>query len=249
MTLGRLTSVAALAVTLAGAPILIAGAEEAHHPGTAATAQAQPATPTPAPGQMPMQPGQQGQMPMQPGQMPMQPGQQGQGMMGPGMMGQGGMGMMGQGGMMGGGMGMMGSGMMGPGMMGGGMMGSGMMGQGMMGGGMMGGGAMHGTARIEGRLAFVKAELAVTNAQEKVWGDFANAVRNEAKAMDALRKEAADKPAATPVERIDQYERHLTARLDSTRKIKAALTPLYATLSDAQKKTLSELHPMLRGMM
>lgn len=167
-------------------------------------------------------------------------------MMGPGMMG-GGMGMMGQGGM-----GMMGPGMMGQGgmgMMGPGMMGQGMMGQAMMGSGMMGGGAMHGTARIEGRLAFVKAELAVTNAQEKVWGDFANAVRNEAKAMDALRKEAADKPATTPVERIEQYERHLAARLDSTRKIKTALTPLYAVLDDKQKKTLSELHPMLRGMM
>ena len=240
MTFTTPSSVAALALILAGTAGLVpaVGAGEAHHAGTV-VAQAQ--TPTPAPGAMPMQPG---QMPMQPGQMPMQPGQgmMGPGMMAPGMTGQGGMGMMGGG--------MMGQGMMGPGMMGGG---AGAMGQGggMMGGGMgmMGGGMMHGTARIEGRLAFVKAELAITSAQEKVWGDFANVVRTESKAMDALRKEAADKPATTPPERLEQYERHLAVRLDSTRKIRAALTPLYAALNDAQKKTLDELHPMLRGAM
>ena len=52
---------------------------------------------------------------------------------------------------------------------------------GMMGpGGMMGGpvmSMMHGSERIEGRLAFIKAELKITEAQEKLWADLAGTLR------------------------------------------------------------------------
>lgn len=79
---------------------------------------------------------------------------------GPGM----GMGMMGQGGGMG--------------------MGGPMMGSGMMGGGMMRGMAMMmGPERVEGRLAFLRAELNVTDAQQKAWNDFAAAMRSAAKSL------------------------------------------------------------------
>ena len=65
--------------------------------------------------------------------------------------------------------------------MGGGMMGSGMMGM-MRGGGMMGMmescPMMGGTAHSEGRIAFLKAELAVTDQQKGVWEAYAAAAHH-----------------------------------------------------------------------
>ena len=109
---------------------------------------------------------------------------------------------------------------------------------------------MGGSAHIEGRLAFIKAELKITEAQEKAWSDFANAMRQAA-------KKAGDAPMAMPdisgagstsPQMLEQYEKHLTQRLEVVRTMRSALTPFYAALSDEQKKTLAQLHPML-GMM
>jgi predicted lipid-binding transport protein (Tim44 family) len=73
-------------------------------------------------------------------------------------------------------MGMMGPGMMGPGMMG--MMGSGMMG-GTSGPTMCTAMAGH----IEGRLAYVKAELKITEGQESLWNTYAAAARDNTNTM------------------------------------------------------------------
>src|SRR5208337_2677692 len=54
----------------------------------------------------------------------------------------------------------------------------------MMGGGMMGGGTtMAPFSHIEGRIAFLKAELAVTDAQPPQWNAFAGAYPGNAKVM------------------------------------------------------------------
>lgn len=107
--------------------------------------------------------------------------------------------------------------------------------------------------RVEGRIAFLKAELKITAAQEKTWGDYAEAMRANAKQLNALFSEMAKAPAAaTPVERLDRQERALAARLEIVRRIKPALAALYAALSGDQKKTFDELAVppigMRRGM-
>lgn len=127
--------------------------------------------------------------------------------------------------------GMTGGGMMGQGMMGGGMTGGGMMGHGMMGG-------MHGK-HIEGRLAFLKAEIRITPAQEAQWTKFADVVRATARNA-AAGHSAGAKPATAP-ERMGNYEKHLVARLETVRAVKAAFDPLYNSLSDEQKKIADEL--------
>jgi hypothetical protein len=132
--------------------------------------------------------------------------------------------------------GTMGGGMMGGGMMGGGMMGGGMMGGGMMGHGMMGG--MHGK-HIEGRLAFLKAEIKITPAQETQWTKFADVVRTTAK--NAQASGAMGGKPATASERMASYEKHLVTRLETVRAVKAAFDPLYNSLSDEQKKIADEL--------
>ena len=91
---------------------------------------------------------------------------------------------------------MMGPGM-GPGMMGQEMMGPGMMGQGMGCGGMMGmmsgGCPMMGrngpaSSFAEGRIAFIKAELAITDAQNSVFDAYAAALRKNLESMQTMHK-------------------------------------------------------------
>ena len=139
------------------------------------------------------------------------------------------------------------------------MMGHGMMsgGQSMMGGhGMMGGGSasMCGrmTAHIEGRLAFLKAELNITPEQEALWKDYANAVRDNAKTMSgrctALMGDSDASEKSLP-DRLDAQEQFVAARLDALRATNKALKPLYQALSDAQKKLADQLIRSSTGMM
>jgi hypothetical protein len=108
---------------------------------------------------------------------------------------------------------------------------------------------MRGGAHIEGRLAFIRTELKITDAQEKAWSDFANALRQAAKkGGDAPMMMHGTSGGGGPPQMLEQYEKHLTERLDAVRTVRSALTPFYAVLSAEQKKTLAELHPML-GMM
>jgi hypothetical protein len=135
-------------------------------------------------------------------------------------------------------------GMMGPGM-GGGMMGRGM--GSMMGGGcpMMGGGGGMPMYR-EGRIAFLKAELAITDAQGKVWDAYADALKKNMQSMQDMRKTMmAARAGNTPVERLDAHVTAMESRLQALKDIKPALTALYDALSDDQKKKADQL---LTGM-
>ena len=142
--------------------------------------------------------------------------------------------------------------------MGGAMMGTGgmpmtgwhrmMMGAGGIGGmGMMSAMAGH----VEGRLAFLKTELKITDAQLPLWNKFADALRNNAKTMGEVMRggTASGGQSATLPERLATREKFLTARLDALRNLKAAVDPLYAALSDEQKKTADEIMLTPMGMM
>jgi hypothetical protein len=185
--------------------------------------------------------GQQGQQPA-----PTQDQQAGQQAPGGGMMG----GMMGQSGMMGGGMGgMMGGCPMMGGMMGqGGMMGSGMqgmMGQGMGPGMMMGSGPM-----MEGRLAYLKAELAITDAQASAWDGYANAVRARHKAMQDVHADMLKAmQSGSALERMDARIKAMETMVESLKALKPATVALYAVLTDEQKKKADQLLGGSCGMM
>ncbi len=120
------------------------------------------------------------------------------------------------------------------------------MGRGM---GMMSAAAGH----VEGRIAFLKAELKITDAQLPLWNAVADAMRANAKAMTDLSAgmTAAGQAAATLPDRLAARQKLLTARLDAASKLKAAVDPLYVALTDDQKKTADEITlgmPMGRGM-
>jgi hypothetical protein len=146
--------------------------------------------------------------------------------------------------------------MMGPGMMGYGPMGPGMMGSGAMGSWMMGSGSADAMcsamgSHIDGRLAYIKAELKVTDTQEPLWTAYAAAARDNANAMAGRCTTMMGKRDAqlSLPDRLDRNEQLMAAQLDAMRAMNKALKPLYAALSDTQKKTADQLFWGPMGMM
>jgi LTXXQ motif family protein len=122
---------------------------------------------------------------------------------------------------------------------------------GMMGSGM---GGMATIDRVEGRIAFLRTELKITDAQAGVWNAFADVLRANAKKLAEVRASTMPKPddaqpqASTMAERLDKQEQWLLARLDGTRTMKAAFAKLNETLSDDQKKAADDLLAPHMGM-
>ena len=141
-------------------------------------------------------------------------------------------------GMMGFGLGMRGYGGMEPGMMGWGESGQAMC------------SAM--ASHIDGRLAYVKAELKITAAQESFWNSYATAARDNAVSMLAHCTAMMSQRGASSVslpDRLDQHEQLMATQLDALRTMNKALKPLYAALGDNQKKAADQLFWGPMGMM
>jgi LTXXQ motif family protein len=147
------------------------------------------------------------------------------------------------------------TGMQGPGMPGGGMAGAGgmpMMGMmRMMGQDGMAGMSMMMAEHVEGRLAFLKTELKITDAQLPLWNAVADAIRANAKSMSEMMSGGmmGGSQTATLPDKLSMREKMMTAHLEALRKFKAAVDPLYAALSPEQKKTADELLLGPMGMM
>ena len=122
---------------------------------------------------------------------------------------------------------------------------------------MMGpGGAGMGTIdHVEGRIAFLRAELKITDAQTAVWNTFADALRGNAKKLGAMRTSMMSSSGGgqpkepTIIERVESQERWMQARLEGVRTMKTALSKLYESLTDDQKKSANELLAPHIGMM
>jgi len=91
---------------------------------------------------------------------------------------------------------------------------------------------------------------AITDAQLPLWNAVADAIRANAKGMGAMAEGMmGGTQGATLPDKLATREKMLTARLEALRKLKAAVDPLYASLSDEQKKTADELIMGPMGMM
>jgi len=111
---------------------------------------------------------------------------------------------------------------------------------------MMGAMARH----VEGRLAFLKTELKITDAQLPLWNSVADAMRANAKSIgDMPGGVMGGSQTATLPDKLAMREKMMTAHLEALRKFKAAVDPLYTALSDEQKKTADELLIGPMGMM
>jgi hypothetical protein len=117
----------------------------------------------------------------------------------------------------------------------------------MMGGSlMMPGGAIQ---NVEGHIAFLKAELQITDEQKKPWDQFAEALRANAKTlsaassamMSAMMGEATKTKKMSPATQLEQQEKLLTLQLEALKRSRTALDGLNAVLSDEQKQRLNQL--------
>ena len=95
---------------------------------------------------------------------------------------------------------------------------------------------------VEGRIAYLKTELKITDVQSQQWNAFADALRRSAGAMATMRQGmmSGDTTLSAP-EQADREVKLLSARLDAMKAIAAAETALYAVLSEEQKKSADEL--------
>lgn len=146
-----------------------------------------------------------------------------------------------QGGMGPGGMGMMGGGCPMIGMMGQGMMGPGMWGQGNGGPGMMAR-QPRVEAVVEGRLAYLKGELEITDTQTEAWTGYAEAMTARIDLMQGMRQgmyEAMQSGAA--IERMDSRIAGMEAMLEAMKGLKPATESLYGVLTDEQKELADQL--------
>jgi LTXXQ motif family protein len=104
-------------------------------------------------------------------------------------------------------------------------------------------GAMRPFRHIEGQLAYARAELHIAEAQAPQWNAFADAVRAAAERLRQAQAQAlqgAGQPATAPA-LLERRSTLLTARLEAIRAVAATAGPLYAALSDEQKRTADEL--------
>lgn len=100
---------------------------------------------------------------------------------------------------------------------------------------------------IEGRIAYQKAELEITDAQLPQWTAVADALRQNAKAMQGGMAKMAKEgmPTAAPA-RGDMMVTMMSERLDGMKKLGVANKALYAVLTPDQRKTADDMaaHPM-----
>ena len=135
------------------------------------------------------------------------------------------------------------------------MMGPGMMGHGDWAPWMMGMGGHHGMmmepgmiqAFAEGKLAFLKSWLGITEAQSGPWNTFADVVRAQAKSLaEAQQKRlpAPGQPERTLPQWIDQHLQTMDEHLAAMKKVKPAFDNLYQALTSEQRQKADQLISM-----
>lgn len=105
-------------------------------------------------------------------------------------------------------------------------------------------------SHVEGRIASLKSELKITEAQAAQWNRFAEALRATAKSMNGMHEKMMQaQGAGTLPARLEAQGAMLSAHLASLKALKEALDPLYASFSDDQKKRADGLIIGPMGMM
>jgi periplasmic protein CpxP/Spy len=95
---------------------------------------------------------------------------------------------------------------------------------------------------IDGRIAFLKAELKITPAQEAQWQNVAVAMRDNAKALDqAIITARQNRGTMDAVQRLETRGQFAKLRADNDGRLLAAFKPLYASLSPEQQHMANEL--------
>jgi hypothetical protein len=93
---------------------------------------------------------------------------------------------------------------------------------------------------MDGHIAFLKAELKITPAQEAEWKAFTEALRTSATNMASMQGMMGGSTASVG-QSFEQKERLLTTRLENTKRLHAAWTKLDATLTAEQRQAAQQV--------
>lgn len=96
---------------------------------------------------------------------------------------------------------------------------------------------------IEGRIAYLKTELKITDAQQPLFDAVANVMRDNATAMrEAFRGMRGDRnQPATALARLETRAKFAQLRAEGEAKMLAAFRPLYQAMSPDQQKAADEM--------
>lgn len=94
----------------------------------------------------------------------------------------------------------------------------------------------------KGRIAFLKAELEITDAQNELFERYAESVAANLSHMQNMRGNMGSMmKAETPVERLDMHISMMESRLDALKEMQEPMEALFATFTDSQKEKASQL--------
>jgi len=95
---------------------------------------------------------------------------------------------------------------------------------------------------VDGRIAFLKAELKITPAQEPQWQRVEAAMRENAKDLDQTTSAARqNRSGMDAVQRLESREQFAKVRADNDARLLAAFKPLYGSLSPEQQQMANQL--------
>jgi hypothetical protein len=103
---------------------------------------------------------------------------------------------------------------------------------------------------VEGRIAYLKAELRITDAQSAPWSAFADTMRADATAMKTMHDGMikGGMPTAMP-DRMAAQHKMMSARIGMMERSEASTKALYASLSDDQRTAFDQMMSGPMGMM
>jgi periplasmic protein CpxP/Spy len=104
-------------------------------------------------------------------------------------------------------------------------------------------------ARVEARIKELHAKLQITPAQEDLWQQVTTAMRDNAKTLDDLiQAQTAQARTISALDDLRAYSALADAHAEGLKKVLAAFEPLYASMSDTQKRQADRLvRQRLRG--
>jgi periplasmic protein CpxP/Spy len=95
---------------------------------------------------------------------------------------------------------------------------------------------------VDGRIAFLKAELKITPEQETQWQSVATALRQNANALDQVISGARQQRGTTDaVQRLAERGQFDKVRTENDERLLSAFKPLFASLSPEQQQIANQL--------
>jgi protein CpxP len=89
----------------------------------------------------------------------------------------------------------------------------------------------------EDRIRQLHAELNITPSEEELWGNVAQAMRDEATEMDEqIARRHAQQDMMSAIDDLNNYAELAQAHADGVKKMSAVFAPLYNSMTDEQKK-------------